>query len=68
MGAEDSAREWRKGETEEWPTEYTEYTERGAGSGGVAGGSREGGGVFYHERRDGRRAGAGDVEIGRAHV
>jgi hypothetical protein len=61
MGAEDSAREWRKGDSEEWPTEHTEYTERGAGSGGVAGGSREGGGVFYHERRDGRRAGAGDV-------
>jgi hypothetical protein len=57
MGAEDSAREWRKGDSEEWPTEHTEYTERGAGSGGVAGGSREGGGVFYHERRDGRRAG-----------
>ena len=35
-------RERRRGDSENWPTGYTEYTERGTRSGGVAGASREG--------------------------
>jgi hypothetical protein len=63
MGAEDSAREWRKGDSEEWPTEYTEYTERGTRGVNRGNGMRRS--LFYHERHEiherRREAGAGEV-------
>jgi hypothetical protein len=55
-------REWRRGDSEEWPTEHTEYTERGTRGGNRGNGMRRS--LFnheIHERRDGRRAGTGDV-------
>ena len=55
MGAEDSAREWRKGETEEWPTEHTEYTELGT-RGGNRGNGR---GRSFLSRKTRRASGGG---------
>jgi hypothetical protein len=52
-------REWRKGETEEWPTEHTEYTELGT-RGGNRGNGR-GRSLFNHEIHERGRAGTGEV-------